>query len=128
MNLTDDMRELGQLLKAAGPADADKLRSITVDASKLLTPGVWLRIDAIRWEVLAGGHTVATTVHIVVPDSEPERAHTRLSKLFKSLRSTLEQVGYTGGDVAFTGLLVPGSSTPLPALAIPVELHITEEN
>lgn len=127
MNLTDDLRELGQLLVTASNGGGQPLRSVVVDAAKLVTPGCWLRVDSIRMETLAASHTVATTVHLVVPDSDPERAHTRLSALFTALRPTLETVGYSGADIAFTGLLIPGSSTPLPALAIPVELHITEE-
>lgn len=124
MNLTRDMDELGQLLTtAAGKA---RLRSCTVDSSKLLTPGAWLRVNKVRHELLDGSYVVDTTVHLVVPESEPARAHTRLSELFDVLRPTLEHAGWSGDSIAFTGLLVPGSSTPLPALAIPVELHITE--
>lgn len=124
MDLDRDMTELGQLLtEAAGPA---RLRSATTDSTKLLTPGAWTRVNTIRHEHLDGSYVVDCTVHLVVPESEPKRAHKRLSELFNLLRPTLENVGWSGATLAFTGLVVPGSQTPLPALAIPVELHVTE--
>lgn len=125
MNLTRDMDELGAALVGASSGDT-KLRNATVDAAKLLTPGAWLRVNNVRHELLDGSYVVDATVHLVVGETEPRRAHGRLSSVFNQLRPLLESIGWSGASLAFTGLLVPGSSTPLPALAVPVELHITE--
>lgn len=124
MDVDRDLRELGQLLGTAAPAPA--LRVVTSDPSKVLTPGVWLRFDRARHDKLSGGYSLDVTAHLVVPDQGVPRAHKQLSELFTTLQPTLEQVGYTGDSLAFVGLVLPGSSTPLPALAVPLTLTIDD--
>lgn len=123
MDVDRDLRDLGQLLGTAVPGPA--LRVVTSDPTKVRTPGCWLRFDRARHDVLSG-YSLDVTAHLVVPDQDVPRAHKQLSELFTSLQPTLEQVGYTGDNLAFVGLVLPGSSTPLPALAVPLTLTIDD--
>ncbi len=128
MDVGKDLRELGQLLSDAVPVP--RLRTVTSEPSKVDTPGCWLRFDRVRHNILDGGYELDVTAHLVVPEQEVWRAHDQLSALFTDLQPTLERVGYTGDGIAFVGLILPGSSTPLPALAVPLTLTIepdTEE-
>lgn len=125
MDVGRDLRELGQQLSEAVPAP--RLRTVTSEPSKLNTPGCWLRFDRARHDLLDGGYSLDVTAHLVVADKEVWRAHDELSDLFTDLQPTLERVGYTGDNLAFVGLVVPGSSTPLPALAVPLTLTIDTE-
>lgn len=123
MDVERDLRELGQLLSTAAPAP--QLRSVTSDAENLQTPGCWLRFDRARHDLM-DGYSLDVTAHLVVGEQKTPRAHKALSDLFTALRPTFDNVGYSGGDLAFIGLVLPTSSTPLPALAVPLTLTITE--
>lgn len=125
MDVGRDLRELGQLLGTAVPAP--KLRSVTSEPTKVDTPGCWLRFDRARHDLLSGGYSLDVTAHLVVPNQETWRAHDQLSDLFTDLQPTLERVGYAGDGLAFVGLVLPGSSSPLPALAVPLTLTIDSE-
>lgn len=125
MDVARDLDELAQLIRAAAPAP--QLRSATSDADKLVTPGCWLRFDRARHDLLAAGaYSLDVTAHLVVGDQAASKAHKALSDLFTILQPTLEDAGYTGDALAFVGLVVQGSQTPLPALAVPLTLQIQE--
>lgn len=123
MNVDRDLGDLGQLLTTAVPAP--DLRIVTSDPAKVVTPGCWLRFDRARHDVL-GGYSLDVTAHLVVGDQVPSRAHRALSKLFTALQPALEGAGYSGDNLAFVGLVLPTSQTPLPALAVPLTLTIQE--
>lgn len=125
MDVGRDLRELGQLLGTAVPAP--RLRGVTSEPTKVQTPGCWLRFDRARHSLMDGGYELDVTAHLVVPEQETWRAHDQLSALFTDLQPTLERVGYAGDGLAFIGLVLPGSSTPLPALAVPLTLTIDPE-
>lgn len=124
------------------PADVDELlallveqtslRSASTDPSKLgALPGCWARIDALRYENLAG-LTVALTLHLIVGEQEVGRALAALAPLLNELvpvlnRSDLELGGGPTGDVRVVRVPLPGSTTGLPALAVPFDLNTTQE-
>lgn len=124
MDIPRDVDDLGELLNAA---DA-RIKSCTLDSARLQVPGVWVRVDQLQQELLTDSYTIRATAHLVVKGAEPSKALNALGDHLDALLPVLESVGYTGDPINLTGLILPGSSSPLPALAIPLALHITEED
>lgn len=123
MDLTVVVDELGAELKAA----ADELRVVSLEASQVRTPGVWVRVDGVSQVTLRGDWQIDAVAFLVVQATDTGRSWDKLATLLHKLTPTLSRVGYTGATITPTGLILSGSSTPLPALAIPLELHYTEE-
>jgi hypothetical protein len=112
------------------PADLDALvalvesagfKSVSFEPADVkVTPGVWIRIDAI--DVLAnladGCTRVPTTLHLVVGSKPLLPALRELLPLLAQLCAVLTPTG----DVTIVGVDT-GLKVPLPALAVPYEMR-----
>lgn len=121
-----DLVALGALLAPeGGPA-----RSFSIDPAKVTLPGIWCRIDGLAFAQLRG-LAIKTTLHLVIADTDWDRALTNLAPLLNHVRGVIDadpDLGDIGpGDVRLVGVPLPGSTTPLPALAVPYTLHTTQE-
>jgi len=108
-----DLDSLVQVLKDGG------FDSVEFEPGKVRAPGVWVRIDTITLATLAGGVArTATTLHLIVGDKEWRLALGELLPLLDKLCDVLTPTG----PVVPTAVPLTGSTTQLPALAVPFEL------
>lgn len=119
------------------PADLETFRAQLADAGPFqvsyepkdlkVLPAVWIRVDAIDVaSVLADGHTrLPLTLHLVTRAKPLQDALGDLLPVLDAVCSVLTPTG----DVTIAGVVLPGSQTPMPALAVPYELRTipTEE-
>jgi hypothetical protein len=113
-----NLDDLAQMLTEAG------VRSVSTDPAKVNTPGVWIKVDGIGDNLLAGV-TIRTTLYLIVPDQDVRRALTALAAMYNTVYPVLRSVGGPTGPIRTTGLVLPNSQTPLPALAAPLDLLTT---
>lgn len=121
-----DLADLGALLTA----DPSPLRSFSIDPAKVTAlPGIWCRVDALRQENLHG-LTLGVTLHLITTEGDWDRSLTKLAELWNSIKATLRPVDGVSsrGDSTLVGVTLPGSQTPLPAIAIPLDLTTTQES
>lgn len=118
-----DLDQLGVLLTT----DPSALRSFSVDPSKVQLPGIWCRVDQLDEDNLSG-LTVSTTLHLIVADADWDRAIANLAPLFNQIKEQLRALGGITGPSRLVGVTLPGSSTPMPALAVPFDLTTTQES
>lgn len=118
----DDLEELAQLLR-----DVEGIETADIDPSKVRTPGVWVRFDGLSLGTL-GALGVKVTLHPVVASTgNRPRDLAGLAALFNRVKPVAQQLGAPLDDVRVVALTLPGSSTPLACLQIPIELHTTQE-
>lgn len=115
-----NLDDLVELLKDAG------IRSVDTDESKINAPGVWIRLDTIRQTQLTG-LTLGLTLFLVVGDTDKRRALKGLQDLWNEVIPVLAAIGGPTGPTTRAGLILPGSTTPLPALAVPLDLLTINE-
>lgn len=106
------VEQLVTLLRGAG-VRAD------VDPAKVNLPGAWVTVESIRTITVDGDIQLECAVFLIVGDTGYARAYAKLADLF-NLTAT---VMMADGPVTPEGVVLPGSSTPLPALRIPVNLY-----
>lgn len=105
--------------------DLGGLASVDFDPAKVRPSGVWLRVDTLRPFGLAGGCEVQLTAFLVVAGNGYMRSLTKLTELLEVVEPTLLELAYEVGPAEVTGLVLPASSAPLPALSIALTLHTT---
>lgn len=112
-----DLEAVLDILRTApDPIPAD------LDPAKVRAPGVWLRLDGFTPDSLHG-LTINTTLHPVVGEADRTRATTAVADLFNRVKAKLRAAGLeVYGQVTPARLILPGSSTPLPALAVPLDI------
>jgi hypothetical protein len=88
------------------------------DPAKLNLPGAWVTVDAIRGITLAGDIQLECSVFLIVGDRDYRRAYVKLADLYNTMATVLEP----DGPVTPQGVVMPGTSTALPALRVPVNL------
>lgn len=113
-----NLEDLATLLTAAG------VRSVTTDPAKVNTPGVYVKVEGIGDNLLAGV-TIQTTLYLVVADQDIRRALDALATLYNLVYPVLHGIGGPTGPIRTTGLALPNASTPLPSLAVPLDLLTT---
>lgn len=96
----------------------------TVDPSDLNTPGAWVTVEGIQAANLAGTHRLLCAVYLVAGDQDYRRAMTALADLYNL---AIPGVLLPDGPVVPQGVILPGDTTPLPALRVPVHLFTTTE-
>lgn len=114
---TADLRQLASELADAG------LRSVSFDATEVKPPGAWLRLDDVDSRALDGTAALGVTVFVVAPANGYMRSLDKLAQLLELAVPVLHELCYAVGKASTTGLVLPGSSAPLPSLSIPVTLH-----
>lgn len=117
-----DLAAFLDLLRAA-PA----VKSASTDPSKVHTPGVWVRIDAVNPGPLAAGADVDMTLFPVAGDLNWDDAWKTLLPLQDDVLAVLNEIGGAGAPVTPTSLVLQGSQAPKPALSIPFTLHTAPE-
>lgn len=101
----------------AGGVDA------SIDAQNVNTPGVWVQLESIAHSILSGGVVVRARLYLVVGDAP---ATTALDNLDELLAAVLDIVSpNTDRDTESVSVMLPGDSTPLPALQLTVDLPTT---
>lgn len=116
-----DVDELVAAIRAADP-DADVIRSVSINPTEVQLPGVWVRFDGLEEDVLAG-LTVKLTVHVIVPNAGGfARVLAGLAQLRNLVKPVLTTYGGPTGPTTRTGVILPSSTQPMPALAIPLDL------
>jgi hypothetical protein len=116
-----DFTNLDQLAADLAAADPELIRSVSVDPSEVQVPGGWLRVDGVGPHTL-GAVTLRATLHLIVPEGDVRRRLTMLAAAYNAAKPVLDDLGADVGDADSVGVILPGSSTPLPALAIPVAI------
>lgn len=119
----DDLTELGALLIA----DPSPLRSFSVDPSKVQLPGIWCRVETFNENNLHG-LTIGTTLHLITGEADWDRALKNLAPLWNYVKAQLRPLGGSRDASIVTGVVLPGSQTPMPAIAIPFDLTTTQES
>lgn len=120
---TQDL-DFGNLDELAGLLTAAGVRSASTNPAEITTPGVWIRFDGVSLDRLAGC-TIKLTLHLIVGDAEPRIVMPELAALFNQVRPVLNDLGGPAGDTTRVGVVLPNSTKPLPALAVPLDLITT---
>lgn len=87
----------------------------SIDASELQAPCVWVDLDHIAPEFLAGDGTVWASLHLIAPNAAPVDALTMLDDL---LAEVLDLVDSEDDVVPETVILPSNASEGLPALRV----------
>lgn len=114
---TADLDTLAETLTAAGAVSVD------TDPAKIRPPGVWIRVDGFDYDVRDASVAWHLTLHLIVPERDPRRSLDALSDLFDDLVPALSDLGGPDNPVSVAGVVLPGSTTPQPALAVPLTVY-----
>ena len=105
----------------------DALRAADVradlDPSSLNLPAAWVTVEGIQAANVAGDTTLLAVVYLIVPDQDYGRALADLADLYNLV---VPGVLRPDGQVVPQGVILPDSTTPLPALRVPVNLYESE--
>jgi hypothetical protein len=115
-----DLDELVELLKATDPA-GETIRSVSLDPSEVNVPGIWVSLTGVGPHTLAGV-TISLTLYLIVEDAGFARTLGRLADLYNLVRPALPG---PPGVATRSGVVLPGSTTPMPALAVPFDMLTT---
>lgn len=116
-----DLDELAAALKATDPA-GDVLRSVSLNPDEVQLPGIWIRFDGLGAGTL-GGLVVRTTLHLIVPNAGGVgRVLAALAQLRNLVQPAVAGYGGPSGDVTRTSVLLAANTSPMPALAVPLDL------
>ena len=114
-----DLDELVEVLRGGG-VEAD------TNPANLNLPGVWVAVRAVT--PAFNGLTLSVRLFAVVGNVDPADVGPEFARLYNDSRTALAAVGVQITDTAtIEGVLMPGYDQPLPALAIPLDLHTAQE-
>lgn len=97
--------------------DAEVFTSL--DPAKVNPPGGWLAVDELRPHSVAGGLQLRCSLFLITEDRGALRSLEQLAQLLNKARTVLTP----DGPVLTQGVVLPDSSTPLPALRVPIYLY-----
>lgn len=117
-----DLDELVEAIKAADPTH-ELIRSVSLNPDEVKLPGVWIRFDGLD-DNLLGGVTVNLTLHLIVANAGGfARVLAGLAQLRNLVKPVVVGYGGPNGRTTRTSVILPGNtSTPMPALAMPLDL------
>lgn len=82
-------------------------------------PGAWVTVTGVRTLTIDGSLELECAVYLIAADTDYARAYTVLAELY----NLAVPAAFTpDGVVVPQGVVMPGSSIPLPALRVPVNL------
>lgn len=114
MNTLDfaNLDQLVAVLRGAG-------MSASVNPEDVNLPGAWVTVEGIRTLTVDHQLQLACVVYLVAADADYARAYAQLAELYnQAIPAAL-----TPDDVVVPqGVVLPGNSTPMPALRVPVNL------
>lgn len=120
-----DIAEVVAAIRAADPG-ADVIRSVSTDPAEVQLPGVWIRFDGLEENILAG-LTVKLTLHLIVANAGGfARVLAGLAELRNLVKPVLTTYGGPNGPTTRTAVILPSSTQPMPALAVPLDLLTTQ--
>lgn len=90
-----------------------------LDPAKVNTPGAWVTLDGFQAVNVRRDPMVDAVVYLIVADLDTRRALDALAELYNKVVPTVLR---PDGRVIAQGVILPDSSTPLPALKVPVRL------
>lgn len=93
----------------------------SMDPAEVNLPGAWLAVDEIRPHNVAGQLRLVCSLYLISEDKDALRAVEQLAELFNKARTVFTP----DGPSITQGVVLPDSSTPMPALRVPIHL-ITE--
>lgn len=118
-----DLAELDPLTEALVAAPG--IRSATLDPAEVVTPGVLVEVTGIRPGLDAEAYTLDARLVLIVEATDPRRAMDALTGLLAAVTEVPEAAGLPiTGPITPAARVLPGSTTPLPALAVPVQIDI----
>jgi hypothetical protein len=106
--------DLAAALKAGG------VRSASTNPAEINTPGVWIRLTGISFDLL-GGYTLNTVLHLVVADNGVQRSAVALVALLNKVTAVVDP----SDTVTPAGVTLPANPAPLPGLAVPFDLTVS---
>lgn len=110
-----DIDDLVEHLKTA-----EGLNSVSLTASKVRAPGVWVQVTGFTFDQLKG-YTLNTRLVLVVPDRDAEKAQGDLIALLNKVLTVVKP----SGPVTARTVILPGTPAPLPGLAFPLDVRTT---
>lgn len=90
----------------------------STDPAEVNTPGAWVALDRLEPLTLSGGFRVVCSVYLIAPDTNVMRATEQLAPMLRQLLTVITP----DGAITTQGVVLPDSSTPLPAFRVPVNL------
>lgn len=106
------LTQLAQLLTDAGVSASTNPEDVTL-------PGAWVTVEGIRQLTMDGALQLECVVYLVSGDTDHLRAYEALAELYNTIvPSSL----VPDGVVVPQGVVMPGNSTAMPALRVPVNL------
>jgi len=90
------------------------------DPAEVNTPGAWVTLESVVPATLRGDYRLEAVVYLIVPDQDHRRALAALADLYNQV---VPAVLTPDGPVVAQAVVLPDTSTPLPALRVPVHLH-----
>lgn len=108
--------DLVNALRAAG-VRAD------LDPASLNLPAAWVTVEGLQAANLRRDIACDVAVYLIAPDQDYTRALEDLAAMFNLV---VPGVLIPDGRVAPQGVILPDSTTALPALRVPVRLHESE--
>lgn len=121
------MTPVADLTWAPVTALVDALRAAGVradlDPASLNLPAAWVTVEGLQAANVRHDLALDVAVYLIAPDQDYARALEDLADLFNS---TVPEVLTPDGQVVPQGVILPDSSTPLPALRVPVRLYESE--
>lgn len=116
-----DIDELVADLLATDP-DNDVIRSVSLNPDEINLPGIWIRFDGLDDNLLAGV-TVKLTLHLIVGNAGGfKRVLAQLAAMRNLVKPAVVRYGGPNGPTTRTSVILPGNTTPMPALAMPLDL------
>lgn len=94
-----------------------------MDPSNLNLPAAWVTVEGIQAANLRTDVAIYVAVYLIAPDQDYGRALEALADLFNL---AVPGVFSPDGQTVPQGVILPDSSTPLPALRVPVRLYESE--
>lgn len=116
----DQLDQLAELLKGAG------IRSVDVDPGAVNLPGCWIELVHVAADVLAG-FTIRVNLVFLARDNDPRRAAGALQTMFNAAAPVIADLGGQAGNALFGTWVMPGSTTPLPGISVPLDASFTAD-
>jgi hypothetical protein len=116
MALREELDLLVTALRDAG-LNAD------LDAQNLTPPAVWVQLESIAHSILSGGMVLRCRLYAIVGDGPTGTVLDNLDALYETVLDVVTP--NTDTDTTVAGVVLPDTSTPLPALQLTVDLPTT---
>lgn len=115
--------DLDTVLVELRGTDPEAPVAVDVDPSKLIVPGVWVRVDHVRRARLSGHLSFALTLHLIAADTDEAIVRDQLAELWNHVTPILDSYGGPTGPGDLVAVAMPSGAAPLPAISIPVDIE-----